>query len=38
MSHFNQEPRDSFASIMLDGIVALAIVFCIGLFCLGRMA
>ncbi len=38
MSHFNQEPRDSIASIMLDGIVMLAIVFCIGLVCLGRMA
>jgi len=38
MNHFNQEPRDSIASIMTDALVGFAVIFCIGLVCLGRMA
>ena len=38
MSHFNQEPRDSIASIITDALVGLAVIFCIGLVCLWRMA
>jgi len=38
MNHFNQEPRDSIASIITDALVGLAVIFCIGIVCLWRMA